>query len=219
MGFDQSPRQCSADVQYERVIASQIRRSTILKRRDRRRNVRGRSETFRDGWVCLACWKPNRAQDNRCFACKTPRDQQTTVKAGSLTEKVKPGSDLVGRLDAEVPLLALLTAWPMRIAGVAAIGLGSLGFVLTLLSRGEGQPAVFGMDAKMFVGLVMFGVVLLGALQVFLADGVRRHARWAYVLTILIGLAVGAGRLLDVTPSTPLLSGSSMAIYRGGAWL
>src|SRR5215210_444883 len=30
--------------------------------------------TFRDGWICKACWKSNRPQDPYCLRCRTPRD-------------------------------------------------------------------------------------------------------------------------------------------------
>jgi hypothetical protein len=142
-----------------------------------------------------------------------------SVNAGSLQEAVKPGAHLTGRMDAQMPILAWLTAWPLRVAGIAAIALGSLGFVLTLLSRGEGQPPVLGIDAKLFVGLVMLAVVLIGALQVFLANSVRRHARWAYALTIVIGLGVAASRLINVDATPEGMPSASLVIYRGAGWL
>jgi hypothetical protein len=174
---------------------------------------------FRDGWVCVACWKPNRASDSRCYACKTAREQQATVEAGSLAEKVRPGSHLVGRLDARVPFLAMLAAWPMRAAGAAGVGIGSLGLLLTMLSRGAGQPPVFGLEARLFVGLVMIAVVLFGVGQIFLANSVQRHARWAYGLTILIGLIVSATRLLDPAGRPAVMSGLALTVYIGAAWL
>jgi len=113
----------------------------------------------------------------------------------------------------------MLTAWPLRITGVAAVGLGAIGAVLTLLSRGAGQPPVLGIDAKLFVFLVMLAIIAVGALQIFLANSVRSHARWAYAITIVIGLAVSVTRLLDLIPTSPLMSGRSLAIYYGGAWI
>jgi hypothetical protein len=122
-------------------------------------------------------------------------------------------------MDAQVPLLAMLTAWPLRITGVAAIGFGAIGAVLTLLSRGAGQPPVLGIDAKLFVLLAMMAIIAIGALQIFVAHSVRRHARWAYAVTAIVGLAVSLTRLLDLIPATPLMSGRSLAIYYGGAWI
>lgn len=174
---------------------------------------------FQDGWICSACWKSNRARDARCYACKTPRAQQVSTERGSVVAKVKPEAQLAGRMDAQVPLLAMLTAWPLRLTGIAAVGLGAIGAVLTLLSRGAGQPPVLGMDAKLFVLLIMMAIIATGALQIFLAQSVRRHARWAYAITIIIGLAVSLTRLLDLIPASPLLSGRSLAIYYGSAWI
>jgi len=96
------------------------------------------------GWVCRACWQPNGPAEDRCYRCKTPRDAQLAVEAGSSRERAEVGSELKGRMDAELPILALVTAWPLRIFGGAEIGLGMLILLLALLSRGEGPSRCSG---------------------------------------------------------------------------
>lgn len=174
---------------------------------------------FRDGWVCAACWKPNRAQDDRCYACRTTRHEQADVELGSRMDQLRPASHLDDRMDAQIPVLAWLTAWPLRIAGGTTILFGSVWFVLVLLSSGEGYPPVFGLDAQLVAGLIALGVFLLGVLQVFVARSVQRHARWAYVVTLLIGLFIAGGRLLDLNPRTPLPSGAAAVVFYVSAWL
>ena len=172
---------------------------------------------IRDGWVCRACWKPNGPAEDRCYRCKTPREGQMEVEAGSRTNDIRPDAHLDGRLDAELPILALLAAWPLRIYGVASIGIGILIFLLALASPPSDEP-VLGMDAKVFLGILSFAVVCWGALQIFLAKSVRRHARWAYVIAFLFGLGGALPRLLNLEAADEL-TGAARTIWLVGPFL
>ena len=132
---------------------------------------------IRDGWICRACWKPNRAQDDRCYRCKTPRDQQLDVAAGSLKETSAPEYANRGRMDMELGLLAAVVAWPTWLSGWLGIIGGVLTFLLALLGLAGGQQS-----NALILGITGAILVLLGWLVVFLARSVRRHARWAYAI-------------------------------------
>lgn len=173
---------------------------------------------FEDGWVCRACWKPNRAQDDRCFRCKTPRDQQAQVEAGSQVAKIRPGAHLEGRLDAEIPVLAMLVAWPLRAYGALTVLIGLLIVGITLLSWAP-RPPIMGINWQLFVVSAGMIVIILGALQIFFANSVRRHARWAYVVALMFGLLGSLPRLLNLVPSTQVPEGLGHTIWLIGPWL
>lgn len=166
---------------------------------------------FRDGWVCRACWKSNRPQDTACYVCKAPREVQPTADAGT-PDRTGP----VTRLDARFGLLAALVAWPLRILGVVTVILSTVGFIIVALGgSGESLPPVFGLGAKTFALIFMFGLAVLGALQVIVAKAVQQHARWAYVVALLIGVAVSAQRLVEGPPAPVVDYGRDMAAYWG----
>jgi hypothetical protein len=135
------------------------------------------------GWICRACWKSNRPSDDRCYRCKTPRDQQLEVEAGSLKESSAPGFEKRGRLDVELPVLTTLVAWPMWLSGWLTIVAGALGAVLALLAAVAGNVA--GGLVTFVSGLL---IIALGSLVIFLSRSVRRNARWAYVIAAIVYL-------------------------------
>ena len=161
------------------------------------------------GWVCRACWRPNGPNEERCYRCHTPRDEQLSVEAGSLKERTEAGAELVGRLDADLGLLAWLAVLPMRVNAVLSIVGGVLLLVIGLLIGDQALPKAGGLDGNVVVMLVGVVAIIIGSLQIFLANSVRRHARWAYVVTLLLSLAATAPRLLgadvpDLTNDTAL---------------
>ena len=176
---------------------------------------------FRDGWVCRACWKPNRANDDRCYSCKTPRDEQVAVEAGSKVEAIKPGAHLEGRLDAEVPVLAWLITWPLRYTGGGLIVVGFIATILTVTSDEVGTVAwFFDVEGQVVALLVSFGFIAAGFLQFFIARSIRRHERWAYVIAVGIGFAASVGRIfLGATPDPGRDHPVQIALYYGSAWL
>lgn len=173
---------------------------------------------IRDGWVCRACWKPNGPNEDRCYRCKTPRDEQPNVEAGSRIVEADPGANLTGRLDTQLPVLALLAAWPLRVYGAFVVGIGIFVLFISLFAGGDSQP-VMGIDGQAFLGLLGFGLICLGALQVFIARSVRRGARWAYAIAALVGLGGSLPRLLNLVTNEQLATGWARTGYLVGAWL
>jgi uncharacterized membrane protein HdeD (DUF308 family) len=170
------------------------------------------------GWVCRACWRPNGKNEQRCYRCHTPRDQQLTVEPGSLKEQTEPGYELKGRLDADLGILAYLAAWPLRVTGVLEIGFGALLAVAGLVRGDEGLPSVLGMSANIWASLFGVFFVFIGSLKIFLANSVRRHARWAYVVTIAVGALNIALTILG--PSAPADGGQTASIgVQIDAWI
>jgi hypothetical protein len=157
------------------------------------------------GWVCRACWHPNGPREDRCYRCHTPRDEQLAVEAGSLKAQTEPGYQLRGRLDASLPILAYLTAWPLRVTGALDIGIGALIVIVGLLRGDAGLPSLLGMPANIWLSLFGMLYVLVGFLKIFIATSVRRYARWAYVVTIVA--TVGSLASTVVGPSIPADSG------------
>jgi len=77
---------------------------------------------------------------------------------------------------------------------------------------------VLGLDAPIFVGLIGVVLIFVGVLQIFLANSVRRHARWAYAAVLAIGLLGSVPRLLGI--SVPVqVSGPAQTGWWIGAWL
>jgi hypothetical protein len=118
------------------------------------------------------------------------------VEAGSLKKQTEPGAELVGRLDANLGLIAWLAVLPMRVGAVLSIVGGGFVFVLGLLLADRGLPQVGGLDGNIVVSLVGLLAILNGSLTIFLAKSVLRHARWAYVVMLLLSLAAIAPRIL-----------------------
>ena len=170
------------------------------------------------GWVCRACWRPNGPKEERCYRCHTPRDQQLSVEAGSLKAQTEPGYELKGRLDVDLSILAYLTAWPLRVLGGLGIVVGVGIALLSLLNSIEGRPDVLGLPFNTYVTLFGMFVVLMGVLQIFLARSVRRHARWAYVVVLLLSVGWFISSILGLylPPSTDGVATSSATF---SAWI
>ena len=156
---------------------------------------------IRDGWICRACWKPNKADEQKCHRCKTPRGEQAEVESGSKLEQLDVMRDKRGRLDVEAPLLAYLVSWPLGASGVLGVITGALGFLGGGLISGRGTVPVLGMDVGTFVMLVAAASVVVSALQIFVARSIQRFARWAYVVAIAITALGSVPRIAGLVPS------------------
>ena len=138
---------------------------------------------FPDGWICRACWKPNRAGDDRCYACKTPREEQLVVEAGSKKEAIQPGIEKRNRLDSDLGIVAILVAWPMWISGVLLLISAAFTLFLALIVGDRVSPE--GISARLILIIVAVVTVLIGMLYIFVSRSVRRQARWAYAIAFL----------------------------------
>jgi hypothetical protein len=135
--------------------------------------------------MCRACWKPNKASETRCYRCKTPRDAQEEVEAGSKVAEIDVMHAKRGRLDVEWPVLAYLVSWPLGFDGMMGLIGGGLGFAGGGLISTTGET-VLGMDLGTLVMLVAAGSFLLSALRLFVARSIQRFARWAYMVAIAL---------------------------------
>lgn len=173
---------------------------------------------FRDGWICAACWKPNRSADDRCYLCKTPRGQVPPDQAGIVAPRIGPSTKGPSRFDRRFAFLTLLVSLPLRFTGVLSIIAGVLVFVLALLSGGRGE-LVLGMSPTLIFVIFGFVAVAYGALQLFVARSVQRFARWAYAGALFLGLASSLPRLLGLVRPSAQVSGSMLTVYLVVAWV
>ena len=150
--------------------------------------VEGTEPMIQDGWVCRACWKPNRPGDDRCYVCKTPRGEQANVEAGSQKHMADATWKLKGRLDTELSIVALIVSWPMWLSGVLGMIAAVLTFILALVAGDRVDQS--GTSVRLVLGITAAVIAIFAALWIFVSRSVRRHARWAYVIAILtFGLA------------------------------
>jgi hypothetical protein len=147
------------------------------------------------GWICRACWKPNGPGEDRCYRCKTPRDQQVEVAAGSLKEQTVPGIEKRGRMDTELPLLAVLVAWPMWLQGWIGVIAGVLLGLFAVLAVITGEEA----SAILFMVVAVFAVVW-SSFWIFISRSVRRQARWAYAIAAITYLLFSVPWVLGLIP-------------------
>lgn len=148
-------------------------------------------------WICRSCWHSNRPGDRNCYRCHTPRFEAESVEGGSVSDVAPVRRGERTRLDVELPFVTFLAVLPMRLYGTFAVGLGILIIVLGLLSGGASSLGVAGAPASVLI-LIAFGVIvgLYGLFLIFLANRVGRHARWAYLVTLLLFLVDSVPRLL-----------------------
>ena len=166
---------------------------------------------FDDGWVCRACWKPNRADETACYRCKTPRDAQKAVEAGSKVAVLDPLHDKRGRLDIEWPVLARLVSWPLGFDGAFGLLGGFLGFAAGGLLTGTDET-ILGMDLGTFVMIVAIVSLALSAARIFVARSIQRFARWAYSVAIALTALGSFPYLVGLLPD-PYDAGSLSASF------
>ena len=154
----------------------------------------GEKRRFKDGWVCRACWKPNRPGDDRCYRCKSPREDQAVVEPGSRQHMAEAGRESADRLDAKVRFLGDFVAWPLRVAGAGGVVIGILLFLSALAN--SDRPDMFGMDRQVAAGLMAAAFLLAGIGLFFVARSVMRRARWAYALGGAVAILGALPRLL-----------------------
>jgi hypothetical protein len=90
--------------------------------------------------------------------------------------------------------------------------------VFGLLRGDEGLPSVLGMSANIWASLFGLFFVFIGSLKIFLANSVRRHARWAYVVTIAVGLLNVVLSILDPSASADEGQATSIGV-QADAWI
>ena len=157
---------------------------------------------FPDGWICRACWKPNRPSDDRCYVCKTPREQQVAVEAGSLKERTDPTWKKRRRLDANLGLVAAIVGWPMWLSGWLSILIAIFVMFLALIAGDRVDAS--GTSARLVLIIAAVITAVAGMIAIFISRSIRRQARWAYALAILV---YGVPALVALLASVPLPAG------------
>ena len=157
---------------------------------------------FPDGWICRACWKPNRPSDDRCYVCKTPREQQVAVEAGSLKERTDPTWKKRRRQDANLGLVAAIVAWPMWLSGGLSILIAIFVAFLALIAGDRVDAS--GTSLRLVLIITAAITAVFGMIAIFVSRSIRRQARWAYALAILV---YGVPALVALLASVPLPAG------------
>ena len=157
---------------------------------------------FPDGWICRACWKPNRPSDDRCYVCKTPREQQVAVEAGSLRERTDPTWKKRRRLDANLGLVAAIVSWPMWLSGALSILIAAFVVFLALIAGDRVDAS--GTSLRLVLIITAAITAVFGMIAIFVSRSIRRQARWAYALAILV---YGVPALVALLASVPLPAG------------
>ena len=137
--------------------------------------------TFSDGWICTACWKPNRVQDPACYRCRTPRDadeaavQATRAAAAAAAERPEAIPDIVVALPVVI-FRGYARAW---LRG----GLGVLGLMAFMAFGGVTDVGYLLVTGGLGAGLVVSGILAGEA-----SDAMRNRETWAFIVGV--GLAI-----------------------------
>lgn len=133
---------------------------------------------FADGWVCRACWKPNRQRDERCYVCKVPRRAEAAVV--EVERKVRKAAR-------ERPPAEPAPDWLVALPVIVFSGWGWVLRMFSLLSVVLAFPA---MALSPYLG----GALLVGALFQYpigmlyraLANGMRNRSAWAFIVGFVV---------------------------------
>ena len=142
--------------------------------------------TFVDAWICRACWKPNRPQDELCYRCKTPRDADV-----SEIEARRKAAAARAAEPEKVP--DLLVALPVVIfRGYSRVwirgGLGVLG-LLALLAFG----GVTDLGYLLLTGGLGAGLVVIGFASREVAESMRDRELWAFLAGVALSVVAVIG--------------------------
>ena len=170
---------------------------------------------FVDGWVCRACWKPNRPQDELCYRCKTPRD----ADASEIEARQKAAA---ARAEEPEKVPDLLVALPVVIfRGYSRVwirgGLGVLG-LLALLAFG----GVTDVGYLLLTGGLGAGLVVIGFASREVAESMRDRELWAFLAGVALSVVAVIGSVTAFEVLAPGLVNPSAirwgsAIVFGGA--
>ena len=128
---------------------------------------------FADGWVCRACWKPNRQRDERCYVCKVPRRADEAVieverkarKAATERPLAEPVPDWL------VALPAVVFAWTGILWRRASIFIAVTSVLAVLGGVPEQAAAILALAAVYYAIGAGFGAI---------SNGMRSRGVWAF---------------------------------------
>lgn len=133
---------------------------------------------FADGWVCRACWKPNRQRDTRCYVCKVPRRADAAVV--EVERRVRKAAK-------ERPPAEPAPDWLVALPVIVFSGWG------WILRKGSILSVVLAFPA-MALSPYLGGALLVGALVQYpmgmlyraLANGMRNRSAWAFIVGFVV---------------------------------
>lgn len=171
---------------------------------------------FADGWVCRACWKPNRQRDTRCYVCKVPRGADSaaveTERKAREAAKLNPRPESAPDWLVALPVVVFnAEGWVWRV----------LAIVLAILAVPVGVIVGFAATIVLLV-IAAIGYVL-GRVYPFLATNMRERRLWAFVLGLLLSGPPGAS-IVSVAASWPGRSASApppdaLQVFMDFLWL
>ena len=148
--------------------------------------------TFAEGWVCRSCWKPNRAQDSRCYRCKTARDADDATVELQRRERVEKASR-EERVPAAVSALpATVFAWYGRL-----VILGGVLFLL-LTPLVLGNPEAPENTLIIWLGLAV-GTLLVGFAMRWASGAMRASNPWGFVVALVVSIGAIGGTLIALS--------------------
>jgi hypothetical protein len=136
-----------------------------------------------DDWICRVCWKPNRAQDQACYKCKTVRGvtSEQAAEAQKAIEAAKAQPEPVPDWVLALPVAIFRSYGRVWFRA----GIGTLG-ILAL----ELFAAVTDVDWYILTVGFAAGLMIAGALAGEVSEGMRAREVWAFLAGI--GLSVVA---------------------------
>jgi hypothetical protein len=144
--------------------------------------------TSADAWVCRVCWKLNRAQDERCWKCKTIRgvdEAQAEVRRKAIAARAEqpgPVPDIVVAL----PVVIFRSYGRVWIRG----GIGLLGVLALIVLGGVADVVWFALTGGFAAGLVMCGFLARDV-----SEGMRNREVWAFVVGVVLSVVAVIGSI------------------------
>jgi hypothetical protein len=155
--------------------------------------------TFRDGWVCKACWKSNRNQDPVCYRCHTPRNaddaevEERRAAAAAAAERPEAVPDIVIALPVVI-FRGYARAWQRG-------GLGVMGFLVLIALAGVTDPGYL-----LLTGGLGAGIFISGILAGEVSEAMRDREVWAFVIGIVLAVIGVIGSVLAFETLAPGLA-------------
>ena len=136
-----------------------------------------------DDWICRVCWKPNRAQDQACYKCRTVRGvtAEQAAEAQKAMEAAKAEPEAVPDWVLALPVAIFRSYGKVWFrAGIGLLGILAL----------EIFAAVTDVDWYILTVGFAAGLMIAGALAGEVSEGMRAREVWAFLVGI--GLSVVA---------------------------
>jgi hypothetical protein len=159
---------------------------------------------FVDGWVCRACWRPNRPHELACYRCKTPREATPEEIEAKRKADAERAERPVAVPDIVVALPAVVFRVYARVWMRGGIGLG--GLLALLLFSGVTDVTWLLLTGGFCAGLIVFGF-MAGEVS----DGMRDREAWAFIVGLVLSVVGAIGSVAAFQVFAPGV-GSPIAI-------